>query len=611
MAKKKSKMRVINPPSKSCVKKILKKMNGVGFKWVYLGEDISKAVLLDEMLGNKGEKLEIARALQETAKSLRQPYIDYIGRLSLKRGSLKWWAGRLSEKNPVVSKTFLHACYIKVCEDILKKYPNENLVFFVEKGATRRAMLKNLRTEGIHHIGGRGASISDALKDAKKIILYKGWFLLSNIYRIIISKYAYRMHKRVDSHYPLVLIHTWVGRGSFDRDGTWRELYFGALPDYLKKNGKNVAIVPYVTSVVPYKKTIDNMSKSESVFLVPHAFLSVSDIFRTFFFTLVNVPKKTVFPKLENMDISEIIKEDLKSDWIEGRAASDMLFYHLVKRWKENQLLIDTVIYTYENHTWEKVFCTALRKFYSSTYLIGYQHAVPSRMFLNYFFSKHESKIVPLPDRIVTSGNYSNDALIKSGYPREKAVLGGAVRYAYLLEQKMEVKRKSKGKPVILVAPTILESAVELIKKTFDAFEHRSEYRIIIKCHPFAPFEMVSKYLNIKFPRHFTVSNIPIPELLKESDVLLYTSSTASIEAIAAGIPVVYVGSDLSIDLDPLDTHPKARASARNAGEIAKCVEEAVSMNKWELSKKRKIWNRVVKDLFGRVDDSIYRLFLR
>ena len=603
---------VISSPSKRLVKKILEKMKDRKFKWVYLGEDVSRAISIDEMMRDKGQRIETAEMLQETARSLRQSYIDYIGKLSVERNSLMWWAGRLSEKNPYVSKTFLHACYIKLSMDILKKYSNESLVFLVEKRAARRSILKNLSTCNLKHVESEGESIREALKDLKEFIMYKGWFLLNNIYRIAISKYAYRMQKRVKSRTPLVLIHTIIDRRSFDEKGSYHESYFGGLPDHLKKSGKNVIVVPYVWGTVPYQKTIDRMAKSENVFLVPHAFLSVRDIFCVFFTTLANMPKKMVFPRFGDMDISEVIYEDLKNDRIGMRVASDMLLYYLVKRLKKKQLLIDTVIYTYENQSWEKVLCSAMWKFYPSAYLIGYQHSAFSLMHLNHFFSKYESNIVPLPDRIVTTGRHAKDVFIESGYPDEKVAQGGAVRYVHLLGPKISTKSRKRDKPVILATPSIESSeAVELIWKIFKAFEHRSEYKVVIKCHPVMPFEKISRHLNIKFPEHVVVSDTPVAELLKESNVLLYMDSTTCVEAIAAGVPPVHVESDLSIDLDKLDFNPGVRTSARSAEEIVKRAKDVISMDEGELSKKRKMWNNVVMDLFGSVNDSVYSLFLR
>ena len=218
---------------------------------------------------------------------------------------------------------------------------------------------------------------------------------------------------------------------------------------------------------------------------------------------------------------------------------------------------------------------------------------------------------MPLPDRMVTNGRYTKNVFIESGYPKEKVVQGGAVRYTYLLEPKKTTERQKRDKPVILVTPSIKFEAVELIWKVLKAFEQRDEYKILIKCHPDMPFEKISEHLNVKLPEHFTVSDRPVAELLRESDTLLYTCSTTCTEAIAAGVPAVHVESDLSIDLDQLDFDPGIRPSARSPEEIVKCVEAVISMSKRELSKKRKMWKRVVKELFGAVDNSTYRLFLR
>lgn len=612
MTESKSMACIISSPSRRSVKRILKRMNGKKFRWVYFGEDVLKTISIDGTIRDKGQRFEIAGLLQETAKSLRRPYIDYIGKLSRRKNSLRWWASSISEKSPYNSKTFLHACYIKTCVDILKKYPDESFVLFVEKRAVRRALLKNIAVGNLEHTGDAGGSIREDLKDLKELILYTGWFLLSSIYRIAIAKYAYRMQRRVGPQRSPVLIYTWADKRSFDEKGAYRENYFGKLPEYLKRDGKNVIIVPRILSAVPYRDTVNNMTKSNRVFLIPHAFISTLDVGGVFFATLINKPKKTSYPKFENIEISELIYEDLKNDWIGARVAFDLLLYHFVRRLKEKHVSVDTVIYPYENQIWEKVLCTAMREFYPSAYLIGYQHTTIFTMYLNYFFSKQEVDIIPSPDKIITNGRRPKDAFIESGYPEEKVVQGGAIRYAHPLKPGVGGRRKKGDKPVILVTTSISESdAVELIWKILKAYAHRSEYRILIKCHPYMPFEKISGRLDVKLPTHFAVSDRPVAELLKESDVLLYTSSTTCVEAIAAGVPVVHVGSDLMIDLDPLDFDPKARRSARNPEEIVKRVEEAIAMDEKELLRKRKIWSGVVRDLFGKVDDSVYRLFSR
>jgi len=609
MKKSNERICLISSPSKKSIKKILKIMNGRRFKWVYFGEDISQAVLIEETIGERGERLEIAGLLQETAKKLRRPYIDYIGKLSKEKNSLLWWAGSLSEKNPTKSKVFLYSCYIKTCIEILKKYPASPLVIFVENKVVKKTLIRNIPMKKITAVDSSREFAHEPLR-ILKFIIHKGWFLMSNLYRILVSKYQYRLYKRIKSLGPLLLIYTWIDRRSFDKEGLYHDVYLGKALEYLKK--ENAAILPYyVLSTIPYQKMIRGAAKSENLFLIPHSFLSIKDLFSVFSST-INLPKNQDFPKFEGMNITEVICNDLENDWIGVYVASDLLLYYLVKRLKEQQIQIDTVIYPYENLSWEKVLCTAMRKFYPSAYLIGYQHSTISRMYLNYFFSCLELKILPLPDRIVTNGRYTKELFIKSGYPEERVVQGGAVRYEYLLKSKGIKKRQKRDKPVVLVTPSINKfEAAELIWKVLKAFEQNDKYKIVIKCHPDMPFEIISKHLNIKLPGHFTVTNKPVAELLEESDVLLYTCSTTCVEAIAAGVPVIHVESDLMIDLDQLDFNPKLRPSARTPEEILNSVEKAISMNEKKLSRKRKIWGKVVRNLFGEVNESTYRLFLR
>jgi surface carbohydrate biosynthesis protein (TIGR04326 family) len=310
------------------------------------------------------------------------------------------------------------------------------------------------------------------------------------------------------------------------------------------------------------------------------------------------------------MDISEVIYEDLKMDWIRGRVASTMLFYYFVKHLKKKRLLVDMVIYTFENQAWEKVLCMAMREFYPQAHSVGYQHSTFSMMHLSHFFSKPESSIMPLPDKIVTSGEHAKNVFIKAGYPRKKVVRGGAMRYVCSLELRAK-RRKVRDKLTILVALSINKfEAAELIWKVLKAFENRAEFKVIIKCHPLMPLEKISKLLKMRLPAHFTISDKSITDLLKESDVLLYTGSTACVEAIAADIPVVHVESDLLIDLDKLDFDPTIRPSARSVEEITERVEDIINVTEEQLSKGRKKWRDVVKNLFGKVDDSTYRLFL-
>ena len=611
---------IICPPTKHSIHQINKHLKGdTDFQWAYFGEDVSKAIGIEQQLGNKGQHIEIAEKLQETARLLRQSYIDYIGKLSIKNNSLKWWAGYLSEKNPFESKIFLFFCYVKVCQSILNsRNQGECFVFFVENTALRRCMVQNISTYFEYDIRGFESLqniILVVFKDIFSFTIQKGFFVLNSIYHVILTKYFYKLnHISINSQKDesgLFLIHTWVDHRSFNEKNEYHDTFFGDLASNLKKKGKKVVIVPHILWTVPYHEYVKKLKLSNEKFLLFEQFLNISDILRVTIKEIMDIPKKKIYPLFENLEISDIIFDECKRNWIETRTVSLLLLYDVVKRWKIARIPIDTFIFTYENHIRDKILCIALREFYPSTVIIGYQHGGVSSMYLDHFFSKDELEVLPFPDRIITNGKYTEKLFKDSGYDPGKIVCGGALRYTYLLNQGKNTKvTKDDSHPRVLVtfSPGKGET-IELVGKVLETFEHLDKYRITLKFHPEMPYCSIAKDLGV-LPRHFIVSDEPVNELLRENDVLLYTTSTTCIEALALGVPVLHVESDFIIDMDILDLKHDLRYSARDKNTIIEKVEEIFRMDQKELIEKRRQWKEAVSEFFGPVDENVFNLFI-
>ena len=123
------------------------------------------------------------------------------------------------------------------------------------------------------------------------------------------------------------------------------------------------------------------------------------------------------------------------------------------------------------------------------------------------------------------------------------------------------------------------------------------------------PYKKIIDGIGITLPKNFEISETQIPKLLESADVLIYTSSTTCFEAMAHGIPTVYVGSDLTIELNQLDFDQQLVSCARNPEGIADAVDVYLNMNETEHEEKRAQWKRTVERMFAKVDDSVYSLF--
>jgi surface carbohydrate biosynthesis protein (TIGR04326 family) len=608
---------IVCPPRKTSILKALRQLKGRDFRWVYLGEDVSRALAIEQRLRDTGQRLEIGSELQEIAHSLRQPYIDYIGKLSLTSNSLLWWVGSLSEKNPWVSKTFLYACYIRLCQTIVNSGGQETLVFIGENKVIRKGIFGNLvdlpQCE-IQRIELPGHDLISTIRNTGRLAFLKVYLSVLTIYHILLAR-RYRLkltaNQKLQEGEGFFLLHNWVDPRSFYANGKYRDNYFGELAHHLTNKGKKVIIVPHILYTVPYRQTLKKLEQSLDQFLLPESFLTVSDACRIFIKTILNLPRKRVYPAFEGIDISGIIMNDLFKDWGSNNIASNLLLYEAVKRLKKAGISIDTSIYAYENQVWEKAYCLALRKFYPSARIIGYQHATVPKMLLTYFFAKDELSILPFPDKLITNGKYPEKLFKESGYDPARVVCGGAIRYVSLMNKKDIPMKRYISSPVILVTPSIDKNeTIELVWKVLKAFGNTKQYTIVFKFHPDCPYRFIARDTGI-LPEHFIISDKPSGDLLKESHVLLYTSSATSIEAIALGVPVLHIKSDSTIDRDNLSDFPSSvRESVSTPDDIVKATERLLKMDEKELSRKRLLWAEVVAEMFGTVDESTFDLFL-
>ncbi|MCK4245164.1 MAG: hypothetical protein KAX20_06015, partial [Candidatus Omnitrophica bacterium] len=467
----------------------------------------------------------------------------------------------------------------------------------------------------IHRLESSGHSILASLRNALGIVVYKGYFVARSIYRLLLARY-YKLNqipnRKLQEREGLVLLHNWVDQRSFDANGRYRDSYFGGLAGHLRNKGKSVVIVPHILPTVSYRQTLKKMVSSSENFLVPESFLEIPDISRVLVKTMRNLPAKRAYPAFEGIEVSEIIIDECRRDWGGTAAASSLLLYEVVKHWQKAGIPIDTFIYAYENQVWEKAYCMALREFYPSTKIIGYQHATVPKMLLNYFFSKDELSILPFPDKVITNGRYFERLFKESGYAPEKVVCGGAIRYAVMMNKgKATSVKKGISSPVILVTPSIDKNeSIELIRKVLAAFGEKNRYKIILKLHPVVPYSSIARALG-SLPENFIVSDKPVSELLKESHVLLYTCSATSIEALSLGVPVLHIKSDFMIDRDNLSDFPSSiRQSAKNKDAIVRETEKILKTDERELSEQRLTWKELVSEMLGPVDESTFDLFL-
>lgn len=147
----------------------------------------------------------------------------------------------------------------------------------------------------------------------------------------------------------------------------------------------------------------------------------------------------------------------------------------------------------------------------------------------------------------------TRELLINSGFKDIEIVLAGNIRYNEKVVKLKELQKNSKEKKIILLPLTAgIMDSLELIYKINAAFKDNNTIQIILKPHPVLPLSKLQKNLP-PFPSHITFEIKKIEDLLDIADLVIYTETAVSIQALAQGIPVLHIQSDVRIDMNPLE----------------------------------------------------------
>jgi hypothetical protein len=239
--------------------------------------------------------------------------------------------------------------------------------------------------------------------------------------------------------------------------GDFHKYAFGDTVARLAELGHSVAVAPLVLRDVNYKQALHRLRDSSTPLMVPHRFLNILDLLGAAISTLTRPPVLNPIPRLERMDISHLVKEELRMHWVSNGAADAMLMAALVRRWSALGCAIARIIYIYENQPWERALCWETRRSFRGTALVGYQHAAVPRLVLKFYLARGEESVAPLPDWVVTNGRHTATLLSTDGYPRDRVRVGGAFQMQNFLSLRSRASEPtaSADGPLVLIAPSI------------------------------------------------------------------------------------------------------------------------------------------------------------
>jgi len=561
------------------------------------------------VLGGENRYL-IGDLLQKVAHKEKQPFLDFIAELGLHQKNRRhWWASNIAYRSPLASDLFLLWCYAAVFDKVCsqKKADGEKsfLVFVEERWLYRHLWQRYKENGSSFSFLSRKSVMPELLKSIVKGIAIRGYSLIRVGRQIWHTKDTFSKDKapNLANDKENIYIYSWVRDRFFKKNGRFESPYFGRLPQFMSSNGLTVVYIAPLFLSPSLKSKCLNYGEFKFIFL--DQYLTIWSVVRSFF-SFFSISSFSL-SSLRILLLREIANEfsSFPNNILEYYA-----FKGCLKEIKQKKI---TIIYPFENQPWEKMLCLAAKELDKNIRLIGYQHATVPLLMLNYFLGTGESSNMPLPHLIVTNGEYTLNLLKNAGYGETEFINGGALRYEHLHKVGGDLTKRGKEPKTILVAlPYSASLAQEMLLVIFNAFKDLEEekVRFMIKFHPEVPLESLKIQLPA-WPAHFERTDKSVPEILKEVDVVIYSSGTIGLEALLGRVPVIRYCSEHIIDLDPLDGVGEEVVRSCSENNFKQVVLSALSEGGSYLIRKTALSVYSVNRFFSPVDGEVWRQIVK
>jgi len=506
--------------------------------WIYLGKDAQARERSTSSLGRP--PLPLKGLLHEDARRLRTPYLDLIAREGAPLGKdPRWWAGTLSWKFPAVSDLLLLTSYVSLCRRLADDpglLGAADLTVVVEDPWALRQIEEALRDREDAEFPerpslGAAAARTFILGLARRV----KWF--GRMLRTWTAQRRSWAGARGRPPQEGVVIYSHLSARFLEGETGWVDPFLSGLEEELREAGAGTVRVTY-----PDTTGFEAELAKRKAYVVPlilHA--SLGDILRSLFAV---PPRIRRAERVADVPIGILLRREWWHDFSRAGRCAFMLLHACARGfmrtgdWK-------ALVFPWENQPQERMLLLAAQE--AGVRTMGYQHTTVPSFQLPFFLGKGESAYAPLPDLILTSGEQPLEALAEGGIPRQRLRVGGTRRYRHFLENDTSALKKT-GKDVLLMLPIDRFQSRPLLAALRRAFPGGGEgFDFLLRAHPSDPIDPAS----VGFP--VADGGGPMGEALARCGAAVFTGSTAGLDALLAGHPVLRYRPDSLLDFDPCD----------------------------------------------------------
>lgn len=602
---------------KNCAKILNRFLLNREIKWLYLGKNFFKMQRLENNLGDKFRRVDIAKLHDQVAKDLRHEHVLWVDDLNRRNGSLlHWWFWPISSRNIYESDLFQYCCYIEILERLWSDKNNLPQLIVIESSGFARM----IRKWGIKKsINVRCINSTQRYYISFKIIMFFvmrwGKFAAALMFRVLAAYVTKFKHgSKRDLQYPAVIVHTFLHDYCLLEDGAFQDRYFPYLHEYLLKNNTRVLVHPMLHGFLfDFFSIYKRMRNNHSQFILQEDFLHVSDYVKALTFPLRVLFKKIDAVPFRGVDFSDVLKEERKNI---PSGLQAVLTYCLFLRLGEAGFKPQLIISWYENQVVDKALIAASRLVFPETKIIGAQLFIHPPNYLSLFPSRSEVEARLTPHLLLETSK-KQCAVVQSFSKSIVCRPAAALRFSHVFNEECMLKAgeidQQQTLKILLLLSFYLDEAVELLEMIKLCLpELTDDVKIVVKGHPdYDSKKLMKAYGEQNWPKRFKIFEGNMCQALDDASMVISSNSSSMVEAVAKGIPVIFVGRQTVLNQNTLSkVSMEITTECFSRSELLEAIKKYIELSEADKNMFKKM-GLMIRDLyFEPVKEETMRPFL-
>lgn len=372
---------------------------------------------------------------------------------------------------------------------------------------------------------------------------------LKSIFYFTISKNTSRKCK-IMSLDSAILIDTFILQNSF-HEKKFIDRYYTRILNYTDNDlTRKIFFLPHIIGNFSRKNLSDIFQKSNENILFKHDFLKIYDYLITIFLLFKQGVKNGSPFYFHGYNLSNLINNSINRERFHPSTFYGLLNYFFIKRLKEDNINIELFIDWNENQPIDKGLVLGVHKFYPNVKIKGYRAFIISYDYNLYLMPTQlevDKKLIP--DEIVVIGDGLKPEITKF-CNKIKVSSGPAFRFMSIYES----SEKQINNNILVALPIGFDDSIDIIKTLYSIREYFNSkpFKILVKPHPTTSLEkLIKEVTNYWFPCLLWVEG-SFKENVLQSWLFISNTSSAIMEALAYGVPVIIIGSKTSITQNPI-----------------------------------------------------------